>query len=389
MNLLDVLIVFGLIFAFVHGFSLGLVRQLSATLGFISGVFIGALVQNHIVHLAHTATSRAILSLTIIWSVAALFLTLGEWLGWLIKARITIKLINKIDRELGAVVSGVTLLLVVWLGAAGFMNLPLRGLNQQIKGSHIIAALNEHLPGTPGIINRISRLVEPNSFPQVFTGTEPAANTNVSLPPTGDLTAAVAADQASVVKIEGLGCGGIVEGSGFVAGSGLVATNAHVVAGVKKPAVLDGGGEHSAQVVWFDPNLDFAVLRVQGLSGKVLSIHQQVVPNATPGAVLGYPGGGSFTANPAAIIEEFEATGRNIYNEGNTIRNVYSVKADIEPGNSGGPLIAEDGSVIGLVFAQSTTYQHVGYALTIQAPAQELKQASASMQAVDTGTCAE
>ena len=389
MNLLDVLIVFALIFAFLHGFGLGLVRQLAATLGFIGGVFIGAFIQDKMVHMAHTPTSRAVLSLVIIWTAAALFLTLGEWLGWIVKTRITIGLLNKIDRELGSVVSVVTVLLVIWLGAAAFMNLPLRGFDQQIKGSRIIAALDTHLPSTPNVISKISRLIEPNGFPQVFTGIEPTTNTNVSLPPTGDLNAAVVADQASVVKIEGVGCGGIVEGSGFVAGNGLIATNAHVVAGVKKPTVLDANGEHAAQVVLFDPNLDFAVLRVDNLAGKTLRIRTQVSPTNTPGAVLGFPGGGGFTAGAAAIIQAFEATGRNIYNQGNTTRSIYSVKADVEPGNSGGPLIAEDGSVMGIVFAQSTTYQHVGYALTMQAPAQELGQVSSSAQPVGTGTCAE
>src|SRR5665213_1034032 len=49
------------------------------------------------------------------------------------------------------------------------------------------------------------------------------------------LDAAVAKDEASVVKIEGDGCGGTVEGSGFIVSPGLVATNAHVVAGVTHP----------------------------------------------------------------------------------------------------------------------------------------------------------
>ena len=82
------------------------------------------------------------------------------------------------------------------------------------------------------------------------------------------LQSAVAKDDASVVKIEGLGCGGLVEGSGFDVGSDLVATNAHVVTGIAHPYVIDSNGTHSASLIWFDPNLDFAVLQVPGLTDR-------------------------------------------------------------------------------------------------------------------------
>jgi len=192
-----------------------------------------------------------------------------------------------------------------------------------------------------------------------------------------------------VVKIEGRGCGGIVEGSGFVAGDGLVATNAHVVAGVAQPMILDANGEHHASVVWFDPNLDFAVLRTSNLAGAPLRIAATTVGQGTSAAVLGYPGGGDFTASPAAVLDAFTAVGRNIYNQGVTRRNIYSVKATVVPGNSGGPLVLQDGSVAGVVFAQSTVYDQVGYALTTQAISQELAAASTQTQGIATGSCAE
>jgi S1-C subfamily serine protease len=105
--------------------------------------------------------------------------------------------------------------------------------------------------------------------------------------------------------------------------------------------------------------------------------------------VEGYPGGGSFTVSAAMVLDSFQATGRNIYNEGATDRQVYSLKTDVRPGNSGGPLINKDGTVIGVVFAESTTYDHVGYALTMQQVISEFHQADTNTQPVSTGTCAE
>jgi S1-C subfamily serine protease len=105
--------------------------------------------------------------------------------------------------------------------------------------------------------------------------------------------------------------------------------------------------------------------------------------------VLGYPGGGNFNAGPAAVMDQILARGRDIYGQGRTLRSIYEIQAAVVPGNSGGPLIAKDGSVIGVVFAESTTYDHVGYALTTPKVIDEINQAKQNNQPVSTGQCAE
>jgi S1-C subfamily serine protease len=196
-------------------------------------------------------------------------------------------------------------------------------------------------------------------------------------------------DQDSVVRIQGLGCGGIISGSGFVVRNDLVATNAHVVAGIASPIVEDSNGRHRAEVISFDPNLDLAVLKVSGLAGKPLNIDLSNINSGMPGAVLGYPGGGPFNAGPAAVMEEFDAIGQNIYGNQKTERDVYEIQATVIPGNSGGPLIEENGSVMGVVFAKSTTYSYVGYALAMQKVATEINKAAISDSQVSTNQCAE
>ena len=111
--------------------------------------------------------------------------------------------------------------------------------------------------------------------------------------------------------------------------------------------------------------------------------------DGTDGAVLGFPGGGNFDATPAVVLDDFTAAGRNIYDQGNTNRDVYEIKATVIPGNSGGPLINTSGAVIGVVFAESTTYNQVGYALTTPQVLSEIHQAEARNQTVSTGSCAE
>jgi S1-C subfamily serine protease len=102
---------------------------------------------------------------------------------------------------------------------------------------------------------------------------------------------------------------------------------------------------------------------------------------------LGYPGGGDFTAGPAVVIESFKATGQDIYNQGKTTREVYSIKGSVQPGNSGGPLVNKEGDVIGVIFAESTTYDDVGYALTADSVIARLNTAKNRNTIVTTGGC--
>jgi S1-C subfamily serine protease len=389
MNLLDLAIIVGLIVAMWHGIALGSVRQLGSTIGLVGGLFLGAFVETKLAGLAHTPTTKALLALVVIWGIAAFCWSAGEWVGAKAKYDLRGHVVDRLDGALGSIIGGITLLLAVWLGAAVFANAPLVGLQQEIRSSRIVASLNDSLPAAPNLLGSIGNLIDPNGFPQVFTGLEPSVSTNAPLPNMGVLNAAVAADRASVVKIVGQGCGGIVEGSGFVVGNGLVATNAHVVAGVTHPQVLDGNGTHEATVVWFDPNLDFAVLRVSNLKGAPLNVDTKAATNGTAAAALGYPGDGAFTAQAALVLEQFEAVGRNIYSQGQTTRAVYSIKATVRPGNSGGPLIDQSGDVIGVVFAESTTNNQVGYALVSSSVHNEISQAATKTTAVGTGACAE
>lgn len=389
MDVIDIIIILFAIGALIRGRELGSIRQIFSTLGFFGGLLIGAWIGPHLIHFGHTELSRSLITLIVTLGMALIGLSLFEFVGEFLKSKVQLHKVDILDRGFGSLVGVVTLLATIWLGAAILVKLPYPGLQMGLHDSAIVSWLNRALPDAPTVVADLSNTIDPNGFPQVFTGNEPAPSSS-SLPSLGSLSVAVSKDQASVVKIQGRGCGGVVEGSGFVAGTGLVVTNAHVVAGVANPEVFDQDGNHYATtVIWFDPNLDFAVLKVNGLTAAPLVIDTQIADNNTPAAVLGYPGGGDFTADPANVLQEFTADGRNIYNQGDTERDVYEINADVIPGNSGGPLINSNGSVIGIVFAQSTVYNQVGYALTTSTPMHELQQAEAQQQPTSTGACAD
>ncbi len=387
--IIDAIVVVFAITSLYRGREIGFVRQLCSTVGFFGGLFLGAWLEPHLVGFVHSQASRSVLTVIITLGCALILLTIGEYFGLRLKRHVLQRRINVLDNSFGAVLGMVSSLLSIWLIAAVIAALPTPGLQAGLRDSRIITQLNKILPEAPSVIASLGHLIDPNSFPQVFVGNEPSPRGGVKLPSLGDLQTAVDRDKASVVKLEGQGCGGVVEGSGFVVGPGLVATNAHVVAGIHQPYVIDSNGTHRGTVIWFDPNLDFAVLRVSNLAGSTLVISASHVTPGTAAAVLGYPGGGSFTASTAAVLDEFTASGRNIYDSGTTTRAVYEIRATVIPGNSGGPLVDKDGSVIGVVFAESTTYQHAGYALTTAQVTSEINQAAAQNQPVSTGRCAQ
>jgi S1-C subfamily serine protease len=391
MNIVDIVIILFFITALLRGADLGVVRQACSTAGLFIGLFVGAFIQGKLIGLVHTPLAKATLSLIIILSAVVMLSAAGEYCGVWLRQRIERakrrKIIDVADKYLGSIVAGASVLVIVWLTASIFSSLPVQPVQRQVRTSFIIAQLNRSLPPAPDVTAKLGHLIDPNGFPDVFTGLEPSIDTDAPLPSIGELDDAVQQARASVVKIEGKGCGGISQGSGFVADTGLVITNAHVIAGVEQPYVIDGNGRHQTRVIWFDPDLDMAILETTGLAGKPLMMASTVVSKGTKAAVLGYPGDKGFTPRPASVLDSFRAEGRNIYNQGTTMRDVYSVKSDIQPGNSGGPLINDEGTVIGLVFAASTTYDTVGYALTMQQVIEGLTAARDHSRTVTTGKC--
>jgi S1-C subfamily serine protease len=93
-------------------------------------------------------------------------------------------------------------------------------------------------------------------------------------------------------------------------------------------------------------------------------------------------------ARAARIRDELRAQGPNIYDRGRVTREVYSLYARVEPGNSGGPLLSPDGDVYGIIFAKSLDDPNTGYAITADEAAGDAQTGASSTTAVSTGPCA-
>ncbi|MEQ1786475.1 MAG: trypsin-like peptidase domain-containing protein, partial [Acidimicrobiales bacterium] len=188
----------------------------------------------------------------------------------------------------------------------------------------------------------------------------------------------------ATVKVQGVACRRIQEGSGFVVAPGLVVTNAHVVAGERETVVQrSDGSEVRAIVVAFDPNRDLAVLRADDLGRPALE--RSTIEEGGVGAVFGHPGGGDLRAAPFQVGQQVTATGTDIYDQRATEREVLILASALRPGDSGAALVDPSGRVVGVAFAIAPDRPGVAYALAME----ELDAVLAGNLSgpVDTGPC--
>ena len=128
------------------------------------------------------------------------------------------------------------------------------------------------------------------------------------------------------------------------------------------------------------------MIAVDGLPADAIELTDTLAPTSTA-VVAGYPFGGPFSIAGAEVLA---AGPLQLITDGSagTTRDAYTLAADIEPGNSGGPLLTVDGQVAGVVFAKASTVDNVGYALTMQELSPVAAQAPGLSAPVSTGACA-
>lgn len=277
----------------------------------------------------------------------------------------------------GAALVAFVALGLVWVFGAVALHAPgTPKLRADAQRSLILRGLNSVLPPSGPVLNVLSR-VDP-------APTIAGSPTLVSPPPTGIAAKpGVRAAGGSVVRVLGTACGLGVEGSGWVAEPGLVVTNAHVVAGESDTTVnTRSGASMPATPVYYDPENDLALLRVEASIAPL-----QIAPErkrGTPGAVLGYPENGPYTATPARLGDTRTVISEDAYGRGPIQRRIASLRGSVRSGNSGGPLVDAQGRVLGTVFAATTSGTPGGFAVPDEEVEEALGRAGGP---VDTGPC--
>ena len=140
-------------------------------------------------------------------------------------------------------------------------------------------------------------------------------------------------------------------GSGFIISEdGLVVTNNHVVTGAATLNVFvpDRRESVNGRVVATSECADLAIIQLPGGGYPYLEFHEGPLSIGTPIFAAGYPLGEPEYALVAGIISKLDADGETNWA---SVEQVIQHDAAVSPGNSGGPLVTEEGKVVGIVYA--------------------------------------
>lgn len=394
-DLLD-LILLALVAAFaVAGYRQGFIIGVLSLAGFVVGVAAGAYLAPGISRLlAKSGPWQAFVAILVVFAAAIIGMLLASAMGAAIRSRLTGRPATFVDALGGAVVNVVAVLVVAWLIGSFVVSAPYPAVARQVANSVVLRTVDRLMPHSAlylPVFPPLRALLSNGLYFPVFSAF--GAESALTLPKADAAvlkSRSIARDEPSIVKIVGVApsCSLRIEGSGFVISPNHVLTNAHVVAGVTHgPYVSTTAGQtFPARVVLFDPERDIAVLDVPGLTARPLKFAGPAADGANA-IVAGYPLNMAFTVRAARVARSIDASGPNIYATAGVQRQIYPLRALVQPGNSGGPLLAPDGSVYGVVFAASATLHDTGYALTAGEVAADAARGAGEYTAVSTQHC--
>ena len=204
-------------------------------------------------------------------------------------------------------------------------------------------------------------------------------------PPQREMTPADAYEKirGSVVMVRGSPYDGTEEvetkgpdstGTGVViVDNGIILTNLHVVDGAKRIRVVFADGmEAAADLIGARPEHDLAVLKAQSIPDDLEPATMRSTMGLRPGEAvmaIGFP----FGIGPSASAGVVSGLGREYRSaEGKRIlTNLIQFDAAVNPGNSGGPLVTNEGEVIGIVTGllnptEQRVFVGIGFAVPIE-----------------------
>jgi S1-C subfamily serine protease len=391
------LVVLGLaLIAAVSGWRHGMAVAALSFVGVLGGAIIGVRVAPLLAAGIESPTTRIIVSIGVVVLLVALGETTGVFLGRRIRDRITGERVLAVDSTLGSILQAITVVLAAWLVALPLASASFPALAAGVRGSEVLRAVDGVMPeGAKSLPDDLRKLLDNSGFPDVLS---PFAETPITEigPPNAALAKSPAiqlvGDSVMKVRAKAPSCQRQMEGTGFIIGPRLVMTNAHVVAGSSSTLVEAGGRDLAAEVVYYDPRIDLAVLRVgRALGADPLQFERTPAKAGDDAIVLGYPLDGDFTVTPARVRQNIKLKGPDIYESGEIIRDVLTVRAKVQSGNSGGPMIDPTGKVTGVVFGAAVDDPETGFVLSVDQVTPAVQKALSlgdSPAEVRTGSCA-
>jgi len=390
-NIVDVAALGIVALAIFFGWRSGFVVQALALIGFVVGILLMIGIAPHLTTFVADMDPwmRTILVLGLMAITVLLAQALGGSLGFAIRRRFGNGVLGGVDQGLGAVFGVARGIFTVWLIGGLLVLLPLSGLASEARQSVVLSQLDSRLPSPVVMAAEVGRLMQQAGLPDVLVGAPPPIDVPANGPTAAEAEQIVGDSRASTVRVEAIACGRFLSGSGFAATRDHFVTNAHVVAGADQVWISFDGSldRYPAKVVHIDPQLDVALLEVDGVNVPPLPLADQLPTRGEQAAALGYTGGGRLRLIPGVVSRTLSALGRDIYGGSIVPREIIEMRVDVAPGDSGGPLLLPDGTVGGVTFSESRENPQIGYALSPTAVADAIDGSLRSDAAVNTGGC--
>lgn len=389
MNFLDWCLVVIVVAYALSGYWQGFITGAFATIGLLLGGLFGIWLAPQLLGEADPSLWVSLAALFVVLVCASFGQAVLQYVGTRVRDQITWQPVRALDAVGGAVLSVVAVLIVTWMLGVAVSGSRIPGIGPMVRDSTVLTSVNDVMPSqAQGLLRQFDRVVGSSFFPRYLEPFAPERIVEVG-PAPGNVVRDPEVQQAglSVFKIRGNNrCGDGIEGTGFLYSPNRLMTNAHVVAGVTEPKVRIGTRNLSAKVIYYNSDVDVAVLDVD-IDGPTIRFDTSGEAGQ-PGVILGYPNDGPFDAQPARVRAEQRLRSPDIYGRGTVTREVFSLRGLVRPGNSGGPLVSRSGEVLGVIFAASVSDKQTGYALTADQVAEAAARGLTSSKQVSSGNCA-
>jgi S1-C subfamily serine protease len=379
----------------VSGYRQGFIVGILSFFGFVGGALLGAEFGPSISRaLVGGQTQQDVIAVVLLVAFAVIGQFIASSIGAAMRSTVTWRSATVLDSVGGALVSVVSVLLIAWVVGSVLIDSPFPVVDTQVNDSLILQTLDKAMPSpAKTMFSDFRRLLASNSiYAGVFSDIGGERIFAIPAPDSAVVdSAGVRAASASVVRVQGVApsCNLSIEGSGFVVSPDHIVTNAHVVAGVtsRQTVTTDTGRTLPATVVYYDPQVDIAVLWVPGLNLTPLRFTGPASPGADA-VVAGYPLDATYLhLVPARVGGTLDDRSLNIYETSTVTRQIYEIRAVVKSGNSGGPLLSPAGTVDGVVFAAAVGESDTGFALTAAEVSADVSAGEQLTAAVSTGGC--
>ncbi len=386
-NWVDIALLVGLLIVAIAGWRSGIITTAASFAGFIAGALAGAWIVPRLL-----ADAQWPLVIQAIATIAGMFVfgILGQavlgFAGRALRDAVDVRPIRIVDSASGMVVSILAFLLCSWMVLSVAATSSLGPASEQVRASRGFPLLDQVMAGPGGSLlddaRELLATIDVPSLPFNPTTLPPVDDPqDVEVSPDASRVANESVVQVSTTSTR---CGSSTLGSGVVVSREHVATNAHVVTGAGRITVRNAGDRsvRGARLVHLDPATDVAILYVPGLESPAPPWTAKA-PRGTDAVVAGFPEGGSLSLGEARVRGQILVGD----DTGPGSREVHVFQGLVRPGNSGGALLALDGSVLGLVFANAQDDDRTGFALTEGEVAKAIRSTRGATADVPTGAC--